>query len=303
MMKNSISIIGVPMALGQSHRGVDLGPTAIRYANLVRRLEGLGYIVYDQGNLIIPQPKRGKNEMRSNEKMHHLQEIVRANERLAKVLSEQITLNRFPLILGGDHSIALGTFAGLSNHYENLGLIWFDAHGDSNTDKTTPSGNIHGMSLAASLGFGHEQLTSIMQPKPKLKPEHTVLIGVRDLDLGEKKLLNRLPIKIFTMHDVDRLGMANVVEEAIHHLRSQTDGVHLSFDLDVIDPMIAPGVGTKVPGGLSDRESHLALEMIAEANIVTSAEFVEVNPLLDEQNKTACLTVDLIESLFGKTII
>lgn len=302
-MKREISIIGVPMDLGQSRRGVDMGPSAIRYAGMIERLEKLHYTIHDLGNVDVPRPKPHQNNSYINEKLRNLHEVARANERLAKIVFEQVGLGRVPLVLGGDHSIAMGTLAGVSRHYENLGLIWYDAHGDINTHQTTPSGNIHGMSLAASLGFGHERLTSIMNDKPKVKPEHVVLIGVRDLDSEEKTLLKSLPVKVFTMHEVDRLGMPRVMKETIRYLQDKTDGVHVSFDMDAIDPSEAPGVGTPVIGGLTYRESHLALEMLSEAGIMTSAEFVEVNPMLDVRNKTADLTVALAGSLFGEKLI
>lgn len=301
-MKKEIAIIGVPMDLGQTRRGVDMGPSAIRYAGIIERLQKLDYAVYDLGNIDVPRPKN-ETIAASDHKLRNLDEIVAVNESLAIKVDEQVKQNRFPLVLGGDHSIAIGTIAGVSQHYENLGVIWYDAHGDINTEETTPTGNIHGMPLAVSLGLGHERLTSIMKKNPKVKPENVVLIGVRDLDEGEKKLLRKLNVKVYTMHEVDRLGMPTVIEETIEHLKNNTDGVHLSFDLDGIDPKDAPGVGTPVVGGLTYRESHLALEMLSEADIITSAEFVEVNPMLDERSKTADLTVALAGSLFGEKLM
>lgn len=301
-MKNEISIIGVPMDLGQTRRGVDMGPSAIRYAGIVERLQKLDYIVHDLGNISVPRPNNDPDK-KQNHTLRNLDEIVEVNEDLAEIVDEQVKRNRFPLVLGGDHSIAIGTIAGVSRHYENLGVIWYDAHGDINTEDTSPTGNIHGMPLAVSLGLGNERLTSIITENPKIKPENVVLIGVRDLDEGEKKLLRQLNIKVYTMHEVDRLGMPTVIEETIEHLKNNTDGVHLSFDLDGIDPKDAPGVGTPVVGGLTYRESHLALEMLSEADIITSAEFVEVNPMLDERSKTADLTVALAGSLFGEKLI
>lgn len=301
-MKNEISIIGVPMDLGQTRRGVDMGPSAIRYAGIVERLQKLDYIVHDLGNISVPRPNNDPDK-KQNHTLRNLDEIVEVNEDLAEIVDEQVKRNRFPLVLGGDHSIAIGTIAGVSRHYENLGVIWYDAHGDINTEDTSPTGNIHGMPLAVSLGLGNERLTSIITENPKIKPENVVLIGVRDLDEGEKKLLRQLNIKVYTMHEVDRLGMPAVIEETIQYLKNKTDGVHLSFDLDGIDPKDAPGVGTPVIGGLTYRESHLALEMLSEADIITSAEFVEVNPMLDERSKTANLTVALAGSLFGEKLI
>lgn len=302
-MKREISLIGVPMDLGQMRRGVDMGPSAIRYAGIVERLEKLHYTIHDLGNIEVPRPERSTLNERQGEKLRNLDEVAATNERLAKIVDEQVRLGRFPLVLGGDHSIAIGTLAGVSHHYENLGLIWYDAHGDINTEQTSPSGNIHGMPLAVSLGLGNERLTSIMNKSEKVKPENVVLIGVRDLDDGEKKLLKKLNIKVYTMHEVDRMGMPRVMKETIDYLKNKTDGVHVSFDLDGMDPSEAPGVGTPVIGGLTYRESHLALEMLSEANMVTSAEFVEINPMLDERNKTADLAVALTGSLLGEKLI
>lgn len=301
-MKKEIAMIGVPMDLGQTRRGVDMGPSAIRYAGIIERLQKLGYIVHDLGNIHVPRSKNGTVENKE-QKLRNLNEVAQVNEELAKKVDEQVMLGRFPLVLGGDHSIAIGTIAGVSRHYKNLGVIWYDAHGDINTEETTPSGNIHGMPLAVSLGLGHERLTNILNQKPKIKPENVVLIGIRDLDEGEKQLLRQLKIKVYTMHEIDRLGMPQVMEETIAYLKKRTDGVHVSFDLDGIDPKDSPGVGTPVVGGLTYRESHLALEMLSEADIVTSAEFVEVNPMLDERSKTANLTVALAGSLLGEKLI
>lgn len=301
-MKKEIAVIGVPMDLGQTRRGVDMGPSAIRYAGIIERLQKLGYIVHDLGNIHVPRSKNGTVENKE-QKLRNLNEVAQVNEELAKKVDEQVTLGRFPLVLGGDHSIAIGTIAGVSRHYKNLGVIWYDAHGDINTEETTPSGNIHGMPLAVSLGLGHERLTNILNQKPKIKPVNVVLIGIRDLDEGEKQLLRQLKIKVYTMHEIDRLGMPQVMEETIAYLKKRTDGVHVSFDLDGIDPKDSPGVGTPVVGGLTYRESHLALEMLSEADIVTSAEFVEVNPMLDERSKTANLTVALAGSLLGEKLI
>lgn len=300
-MQKEISIIGVPMDLGQTRRGVDMGPSAIRYAGIIERLEKLNYTIHDLDNIAISRPDR--HPLERKDKLRNLLEVVDANEKLSKVVDEQVQKHRFPLVLGGDHSIAIGTIAGVSQHYENLGVIWYDAHGDINTVETSPSGNIHGMSLAVSLGYGHRKLTEIMGAHPKVKPENVVLIGVRDLDEGEKELLRKLNIKVYTMHEIDRIGMTQVMKETIEYLEERTDGVHLSFDLDGINPSEAPGVGTPVIGGVTYRESHLAMEMLAESNIITSAEFVEVNPMLDDKSKTATLTVALVGSLFGEKLI
>lgn len=299
-MKGNISIIGVPMDLGQARRGVDMGPSAIRYAGLINRLEKLHYKTDDLGDIGVARPNKTVENREDN--LRNLEEVVTTNTLLAHTVKGEVTQGKFPLILGGDHSIALGTLAGLSEQYENLGVIWYDAHGDINTVETSPSGNIHGMPLAASLGIGHEALTGLLRDEAKIKPGNVVLIGIRSLDEGEKELLKQLNIKVYTMHEVDRLGMPTVIEETIDYLKA-CDGVHLSFDLDGIDPSEAPGVGTPVIGGLSYRESHLAMEMLSEAEIITSAEFVEVNPMLDDKNQTGILTVELVGSLFGEKLL
>ncbi|WP_409296485.1 arginase [Peribacillus sp. SCS-26] len=294
-----ISIVGVPMDLGQTRRGVDMGPSAIRYAGVIERLEHLQFDVEDQGDIIIGRAERLHNP---NEKLKNLKLVAEGNEALAEKVDHIIQSGDFPLVLGGDHSIAIGTLAGVAKHYNNLGVIWYDAHGDLNTEETSPSGNIHGTPLAASLGFGHPILTNLHGYGPKLKPENVVVIGARALDDGEKELIRQQGIKVYTMHEIDRMGMARVMEEAIEYLREKTDGVHLSLDLDGLDPIDAPGVGTPVMGGISYRESHLAMEMLAESEIVTSAEFVEVNPILDERNRTAKVAVALMGSLFGEKL-
>ncbi|WP_377891989.1 arginase [Alkalihalobacillus sp. R86527] len=299
-MNSQLSIIGVPMDLGQMRRGVDMGPSAIRYAGIVERLEKLNYNIEDLGDIEIGRPEqRPENQ---DHQLKNLKEVADASEKLASRVNEVIERKRFPLVFGGDHSIAIGTLAGVSQSYNNLGVIWYDAHGDLNTSDTSPSGNIHGMPLAVSLGIGDESLTGIAGFSPKIKPENIVIIGARSLDEGERVLIEEKGIKVFTMHEIDRLGMTKVMEEAIAHVSNGTDGVHLSLDLDGLDPHDAPGVGTPVLGGISYRESHLAMEMLAESDILTSAEFVEVNPILDEKNKTATVAVALMGSLFGEKL-
>ncbi|MDQ0247815.1 arginase [Bacillus fengqiuensis] len=297
----AISIIGVPMDLGQTRRGVDMGPSAIRYAGVSERIENLGYQLYDEGDINIEPREKVHTDTDTN--LKNLKAVADGNERLADKVNEVIQAKRFPLVLGGDHSIAIGTLAGVAKHYENLGVIWYDAHGDLNTAETSPSGNIHGMPLAASLGIGHSVLTNIGGYSPKVKPENIIIIGARSLDEGERELIKELGIKVYTMHEIDRLGMTTVMEETINYLKERTDGVHLSLDLDGLDPHDAPGVGTPVIGGISYRESHLAMEMLAESNLITSAEFVEVNPILDERNKTATVAVALMGSLFGEKLL
>jgi len=301
-MNKNLSILGVPMDYGQGRRGVDMGPSAIRYANAIDRIQNLGYSVEDLGDITIPRlAERDRIDHKTNLKF--LQEVTMVNQSLAEKVSGICEEGRFPLVFGGDHSIAIGTVAGVSKHYNNLGVIWYDAHGDLNTAETSPSGNIHGMPLAVSLGLGHRDLTNILGFAPKIKPENIVIIGARDLDEGERKLIKELGIKVFTMHEIDRMGMTAVMEEAVAYVSKGTDGVHLSLDLDALDPSDAPGVGTPVIGGISYRESHLAMEILAEADIITSAEFVEVNPILDLGNKTANVAVALMGSLFGEKLL
>lgn len=299
-MRNQISVIGVPLDLGADRRGVDMGPSAIRYANLQEKLERIGYEVEDLGNLHVPTPE---SYHVGDVKLKYLREIVSVNEELAHMVAKVMERERFPLVLGGDHSIAIGTIAGVAHRQKRTGVIWFDAHGDLNTPETTPSGNIHGMPLAVSLGLGHPDLTECGGEEAKVLPGNVVIVGARSLDEGEKKLIREYGVHVFTMHEIDRMGMAKVMEEALKIATDGTDGVHLSFDLDGIDPNEAPGVGTPVAGGITYRESHLALEMIAQANILTSAEFVEVNPILDVENKTARVAVALMGSVFGERVL
>jgi arginase len=299
-MNKNITIIGVPLDLGADRRGVDMGPSAIRYANAKERLERLGFEVEDLGNLNVPSRESYQIQ---DTKLKYLPQIRQVSEELYQVVSNTIQNGRFPLVIGGDHGIAIGAVGGAAKHYKSMGLIWFDAHGDLNSAETSPSGNIHGMSLAVSLGLGHPDLTQIGGFAPKVKPEHVVIIGARDLDAGEKQYIRDKGIKVFTMHEVDRLGMTRVMDEAIQIVSKGTDGVHLSLDLDGLDPNEAPGVGTPVTGGFTYRESHLAMEMLAEANILTSAEFVEVNPILDQGNKTAKLAVNLMGAALGELIL
>jgi arginase len=299
ILNKKISIIGMPMDLGQIRRGVDMGPSAIRYAGIIEKLEELKYKIEDRGDIEIGRPAMET----SSEGLRYLRSVVEANEKLFSVINNVIASGSFPLILGGDHSIAIGTLAGVSKHYKNLGVIWYDAHGDLNNIETSPTGNIHGMPLAVSIGIGNKELVEIGGYTPKVKPENIVIIGARSLDDGEKLLIKEKGIKVFTMHEIDRLGMSKIIEETIAYLKDKTDGVHLSLDLDGLDPHDAPGVGTPVNGGISYRKSHLAMEMLEEAKIITSAEFVEVNPILDDRNKTATLAVALMGSLFGEKLL
>ena len=301
MDKKTISIIGVPSDYGQTRRGVDMGPSAIRYAGVVERLEGIGHKVQDQGDIHVSKKvKTGE----VNKRLLNLEEVIDVSTSLANRVHEAVSENKFPLVFGGDHSIAIGTLAGLGDYYHNLGVIWFDAHADLNTPKTTPSGNIHGMPLAVSIGIGHERLVQIRNYAPKIKAKNIIIIGARSVDSGERELIREQGIKVYTMHEIDRLGMTRVMEDALTYIKGLSiDGLHLSLDLDGLDPLYTPGVGTPVPGGMTYRESHLAMEMVQESGMLTSAEFVEVNPILDEKNKTANVAVELIGSLFGETLV
>ncbi|MFJ8089348.1 arginase [Lysinibacillus sp. NPDC095746] len=301
MNKLNVSIIGVPTDYGQTRRGVDMGPSAIRYAGVVERLEAIGHVVHDQGDIRVSQKQDG---IIVDKQLLNLEEVIDVSTSLAKSVNEAIEQKEFPLVLGGDHSIAIGTLAGLGEHYKNLGVIWFDAHADLNTPETTPSGNIHGMPLAVSIGLGHERLVKIRNNVPKIKPENVIIIGARSVDPGERELISQQGIKVYTMHEIDRLGMTRVMEDALEYLRERNvDGLHLSLDLDGLDPLYTPGVGTPVAGGITYRESHLAMEMLQESGMLTSAEFVEVNPILDEKNRTADVAVALMGSLFGETLV
>ncbi len=301
MERLNISIIGVPLDFGQSRRGVDMGPSAIRYAGVVGRIESIGHQVTDEGDIQVSTVEQKKH---TDSNLKNLDEVILATTKLAKKVAGVVEAGRFPLVLGGDHSIAIGTLAGLSNKYNNLGVIWYDAHADFNTAETSPSGNIHGMPLAVSVGLGHESLVNLHSEDQKVKPENIVIIGARSVDPEERRLIKEQGVKVFTMHEIDRFGMTAVMDGAIAYLRSrEVDGVHLSLDLDGLDPLYTPGVGTPVPGGISYRESHLAMEMLEDSGMITSAEFVEVNPILDEGNKTADVAVGLMGSLFGEKLL
>ncbi|PKH08555.1 MULTISPECIES: arginase [Planomicrobium] len=302
MNKLNVSIIGVPMDHGQNRRGVDMGPSAIRYAGVVERIENLGHTVKDEGDI---QVGHADGQVDTDTNLRNMEVITEAMEALGEKVQAVTETGNFPLVLGGDHSIAIGTLAGISPNHENLGVIWYDAHADMNTSETSPSGNIHGMPLAASFGHGHEKLTQIRGFSPKVKPENIVIIGARSVDPGERELIRERGIKVYSMHEIDKMGMDFVIEDSIRYLKEErkTDGVHLSLDLDGIDPLYTPGVGTPVPGGISYRESHLAMEMLHDAGIITSAEFVEVNPILDEKNRTADVAVALIGSLLGEKLL
>jgi arginase len=295
-----LSVIGVPSDLGQGRRGVDMGPSAIRYAGLADKLRQLQHTVHDCGNVDVPQPETREH---GEGKLKYLAQVRQVCEALAATVREAMERGDTPIVLGGDHSVSIGSITGVTSVRRPVGCIWFDAHGDMNTADTTPSGNIHGMPLAVSLGLGEGQLTSLGGFAPKLRPESVVLVGARSIDAGEQRLIRETGIHVFTMADVDELGMGEVMRRAIEITTRGTDGVHLSVDLDGLDPMYAPGVGTPVNGGFTYREGHLAMELLAQAECVVSVDFVEVNPILDSQNRTGAMAVELAASLFGMTVL
>ncbi len=299
-MNSKLSIIGVPLDLGASLRGANLGPDAIRYAGIKDRLERIGYEVKDEGDIPVEREK-AVTEKGSN--LKNLNVIVETNQKLAEKVDEVMKEGRFPLVIGGDHSLALGTIKGVLKNVPKLVVIWFDAHGDINTDETTPSGNIHGMPVASLLGMGHEALYTVGGEEYKLDKENFVYIGSRDLDAGERAAMKALGMHVYTMHEIDDLGIKAVMEEAIKLASDGTDGIHVSFDMDVLDPSVAPGTGTKVKGGMAYREAHFSLEMIAKSEKLVSVEFVEVNPLLDIENMTGKAAVALAGSLMGEWLI
>lgn len=298
-----IHIIGVPMDLGAGRRGVDMGPSAIRIAGVTEKLRSLGHDVTDEGDISIKPPELQKIR---NDKLKYLPEIVRACTLLAGKIEKAVSSGGFPLVLGGDHSIAIGSIAGVSSHSrkhkKRLGVLWIDAHGDLNTADTTPSGNIHGMPLAASIGAGAIELTSVGGDFKKVAPQDVVLIATRDLDDGERKFIKQSGINIFTMEEIDKHGMSVVMARALRKLKG-VEHLHVSFDLDAVDPQVAPGVGTPVKGGLNYREAHLIMETLNESGSMSSLEIVEVNPILDNRNQSAEFAVELIQSGFGKKIL
>lgn len=299
-MHQTVAIIGVPIDFGAGRRGVDMGPAAIRYAGLYERIAALGCQVQDIGNVSVPLAEQIEPPA-PHEKLRYLQPIFLAIRDLALRVRDITAGGALPIILGGDHSLSIGSIAGVA-HNRRIGVIWLDAHGDYNTPETTPSGNIHGMGLAALTGLGHPMLTGILGQTPVVRPEDVALVGVRNLDEGERALLRASGVHVFTMHDIDRRGMASVMEEAILHVSTGTVGFHLSFDLDVVDPNEAPGVGTPVLGGITYREAHLAMELVAASRRLLGLDLVEVNPILDERNTTALLAVEFALSALGKRI-
>jgi len=299
-----ISIVGVPMDLGADRRGVDMGPSALRYADLNERLQALGHDVHDMGDLdvIIPETRHF-----GDPKAKYLKEIADACTQLANLVLQIRLEGRTPLVLGGDHSIAVGTVSGVSECFrrsgKKIGLIWFDAHADFNTPDTSPSGNVHGMPMAAIMGYGPVELTHIFGFSPKILPEHAVQIGIREVDPQERELVKKSGIRVFTMKEIDRRGIGAVMDEAVSIVNRNTDGFAVTLDADFLDPYESPGVATPVRGGADYREAHLAMEMIADTKKMVSFEITEINPILDVQNKTAHFGMELILSAFGKQIL
>lgn len=303
-VKKAVGVLGVPLAYGASMAGVELGPAALRVARLNRRIAQLGYEVRDLGDLPVEQ---SQSTPEPGDKLKHLREIRAACEALAQKVEQVLKAGELPLILGGDHSIAIGSIAGFASfcrqRNETPGLIWFDAHADMNMPETTPSGNIHGMPLAVLLGYGAPELTAIAGFTPKVSPEFLVHVGARDIDRGERELVQKLGVRFITMREIDERGMSACMDEAIAIASRASGGYGVTFDVDALDPGDAPGSGTLVRGGLTYREAHLAMEKIAEAGGMRSLEVVEINTALDVNNKTAELGVELILSALGKTIL
>ncbi len=303
-MSRPVHIIGVSLDLGGNRRGVDMGPSAFRIAGLAERLAALGITVVDEGDLVAPIP-----EVKSfgDPRKKYIREIARVCERLYKSALAVLERDGLPLVLGGDHSLASGSVAAtadfLRRNDQPLGLIWVDAHGDMNTPASTNSGNVHGMPLASLLGSEPPELAKIGGFSPKVTPDRTVLIGIRNLDDREKELMRDSGVRVFTMKDIDRSGIAAVVEQALGIAGAGTGGIHVSFDLDVCDPSIAPGVGTPVKGGLDYREAHMVMEMVADSGLLRALDLVEVNPILDDRNTTAILGAELASSALGQKII
>jgi arginase len=300
-----IRVIGVPLDLGASRRGVDMGPSAVRVAGLEARLEALGHQVTDGGNIRV---EIAETQASGSENARFLKQIAETCTRTAEAVVKTLEEGLTPLLLGGDHSLAAGSISGVAHFYrrqsQQIGVVWLDAHSDINTPESSPSGNVHGMPLAALLGLGPELLAAIFGYSPKIAAENTVLIGLRDIDAGERENLRRAGVTaVYTMRDIDERGMRNVMEEALRVAGRGTAGYHVSLDMDWIDPEDAPGVGTPVRGGATYREAHLAMEIIADHGRMLSLEIVEVNPVIDEHNRTADLAVELACSAFGKKIL
>jgi arginase len=294
-----VAIIGAALDLGAGRRGVDMGPSAIRYAGLNDRLDGLGYDVLDWGDVETAVLEATEE---TDSTARYLPEIKAACGRVSRLVGLALEQDAFPVVLGGDHSVALGTLGGLAQARGMGGVLWIDAHSDMNTPETSPSGNVHGMPLAAALGFGNSRFDSDGWTLPAVEPARVALVGLRSVDARERDRIRELGIKAYTMSDIDRIGIERAIRESLTQIAGP-GFVHISFDMDALDPEVAPGVGTPVRGGLSYREAHLALELVAESGLAGSLEVVEVNPILDRENATAALAVELVASALGKTIL
>jgi arginase len=295
----TVAVIGAPLDLGQDRRGVDMGPSAIRYAGLEAELERIGLRCVDHGNVVAPV---AESTAMGNERARFLPQIKAACEAVAQLVEVAAAEGSVPLVLGGDHSVALGTLVGLARAHGPGGVLWVDAHGDLNTPDSSPTGNVHGMALAAAMGLGGDAFANDGWPLPAVDPARVALVGIRSLDPAERELLRRLDARVFTMHEIDRIGIERAMRESLEHVGAASF-VHVSLDLDVVDPVHAPGVGTPVRGGLSYREAHFAMELVAESGLAGSLEVVEVNPILDRENETAKLAVELVASALGSRIL
>lgn len=300
----NIRLLGFPIDLGADRRGVDMGPSALRIADIDKRLAALGYSVTDEGDIPI---RAIEVQEEANSKLKYLPEVAEMSHILAARVKGILDVGDFPLILGGDHSMSIGSLAGIGAHCKEnnktLGVIWVDAHADMNTESTTPSGNIHGMPLAVAMGYGHPELLRVGGDFAKLEPRHLAIIGLRSIDPGERELIKDLGVAAYTMFDVDRLGMYEIASRVLEDMSRSVDHLHISFDVDGVDPHVASGVGTPVPGGLSYRETHLFFEMVSKIEAYSSLEVAEVNPILDDRNKTAEFAADVVASSMGKRIL
>ena len=304
MRHSCIAIIGAPMDLGAGRRGVDMGPSALRLAGLDERIRSLGYEVQDLGNVTVAQPEATPC---GPDRARFLPQIAQTCKRLGDLVCQAVTEGKMPLVLGGDHSIAIGTVAGIARSYhqrnEKIGLIWVDAHADMNTPETSPTGNVHGMPLACCIGQGPPELTHLFEFAPKVDPRNVAIVGLRDVDRTEVPYVRDAGVTAYTMRDIDERGLRTVLQEAIERVSDGTAGFHVSFDMDAVDPREAPGVGTPVRGGLTYREAHLAMEVLCDCSNLIGMEVVEVNPVLDIANQTAILGVELVQSALGKRIL